>query len=675
MAAHLRQIRVVELQAGGWHDQIDCRLAVTTLDAKPQFEALSYVWGSSIDSEPIALNGHEIRVSDSLTSALRHVRSTEEPRVLWADAICIDQHSIQERNEQVALMKDIYLQCERVLVWLGDVPGGEVQAGEEQVRCAWLTDHQQKRTNSGFFAHEKDMARAVAYEKALKTHYSLPLPLRYTKPIDFVMGAYCLMNLLAQNKHITSKEIPIFSESSGRRKIITALTGIMKAPWWDRQWVIQELVLPQEVILYCGKYSAPWGMFAQAAKTYDLHRRLPCCTSHHAEIPRDERASLEEFSRKVNDLDDLRKIWRQTSDGSRNTTDETSLLGLLWKFRNRKSTDDRDKVFALLSLAKDWGGESPIQAEYNWTPETTYRTVVEKLIAVDESLRVLMSHTEKKRLKHLPSWVPDWTYSPRKYEGERLQRIPLYNASDGLKPSVRFAGDRFLGLDGVLCGDITAVEDIMEFSNSAKCHRAFQSWHERAMQDPGLRSRYGTEDARLDAYWRTLCMDTVQHLLDQAADAQVGGEAEDNAAPSAREKTYIRAPADYVDRCKAQWMGERGHSAAAAVDEAPDPGDTTGYNRVTVDYAIVSATMARRFFVTSTGYMGLGPSSTAVGDCVYVLIGGCTPFVLRSAGESEVPSVGRRSCHRLVGDCYVHGLMDGEAMEHRGSSQWEIYLQ
>lgn len=109
LQAHLQQIRVVELQPGQWDDRIDCRLTVTSLEVKPEFEALSYVWGSTIDSEPIVLNGHEIKVSASLTSALRHVRSTEQPRVMWADAISINQNSIQERNEQVALMKDIYL--------------------------------------------------------------------------------------------------------------------------------------------------------------------------------------------------------------------------------------------------------------------------------------------------------------------------------------------------------------------------------------------------------------------------------------------------------------------------------------------------------------------------------------------------------------------------------------
>ncbi|KAF8857796.1 hypothetical protein BDZ45DRAFT_674423 [Acephala macrosclerotiorum] len=68
---------------------------------------------------------------------------------------------------------------------------------------------------------------------------------------------------------------------------------------------------------------------------------------------------------------------------------------------------------------------------------------------------------------------------------------------------------------------------------------------------------------------------------------------------------------------------------------------------------IVRSTKGRRFFITENGYMGLGRPE--VGDEVWVLFGGDTPFVLR-------PSTSDPGCHLLVGDCYVHGLMDGEAM-------------
>jgi hypothetical protein len=38
------------------------------------------------------------------------------------------------------------------------------------------------------------------------------------------------------------------------------------------------------------------------------------------------------------------------------------------------------------------------------------------------------------------------------------------------------------------------------------------------------------------------------------------------------------------------------------------------------------------------------------GDVIAVLLGGTVPFLLREDGHN----------YRLIGDCYVHGIMDGE---------------
>lgn len=65
------------------------------------------------------------------------------------------------------------------------------------------------------------------------------------------------------------------------------------------------------------------------------------------------------------------------------------------------------------------------------------------------------------------------------------------------------------------------------------------------------------------------------------------------------------------------------------------------------------AAIKRAFFVTEKGYMGLGPSNMEEGDFLYVLSGGQVPFILRPTTLVEGFS--------LVGESYVHGIMDGEA--------------
>ncbi|KAH6608146.1 hypothetical protein Trco_004459 [Trichoderma cornu-damae] len=81
-------------------------------------------------------------------------------------------------------------------------------------------------------------------------------------------------------------------------------------------------------------------------------------------------------------------------------------------------------------------------------------------------------------------------------------------------------------------------------------------------------------------------------------------------------------------------------------------------------------TRHRRFAVTSKGYFVLGPDALQEGDVVAVLRGGKTPFLLRRApGKGPAPGGGDDdpdACWLLVGECYVHGLMDGEGWDVEG---------
>ena len=130
----------------------------------------------------------------------------------------------------------------------------------------------------------------------------------------------------------------------------------------------------------------------------------------------------------------------------------------------------------------------------------------------------------------------------------------------------------------------------------------------------------------------------------------------------------------------------------------------------------------RVFFVTEKGFIGRGPLSTSVGDEVCVLYGGATPFVIQrvqrgkncpswlnvdedvetplsrgrigtairrrfpfgkkksqSHPEKEFPrddqnnsGLPRRDFYRLVGECFVAGLMNGEALHLRDSGEFKV---
>ncbi|KAH6678701.1 heterokaryon incompatibility protein-domain-containing protein [Halenospora varia] len=118
-------IRLAVLRHGEHDDPIRIDLKHTTFAEKPKYESLSYTWGSSNTVKAIEINGIFVSVRRNLDRALRHFRRKDRERVLWIDAICINQADDEEKSWQVKLMADIYRRAQRVLVWLGTIDGIE----------------------------------------------------------------------------------------------------------------------------------------------------------------------------------------------------------------------------------------------------------------------------------------------------------------------------------------------------------------------------------------------------------------------------------------------------------------------------------------------------------------------------------------------------------------------
>ena len=118
------QIKLLSLLPGDFGDEIVISIqeVVLSMSEKPIFEALSYVWGSDADMVPIVIRGAVdtcLTVTPYLEIALRYLRYQEKLRILWIDAICINQNDLEERSAQVQRMAEIYALAESVLVWLG----------------------------------------------------------------------------------------------------------------------------------------------------------------------------------------------------------------------------------------------------------------------------------------------------------------------------------------------------------------------------------------------------------------------------------------------------------------------------------------------------------------------------------------------------------------------------
>jgi len=99
------------------------------------YEALSYVWGDKSTRRSISINKCDVQVTANLHAAFLHLRDRFLERVLWVDAICINQQDADEKGRQVNSMANIYAKAGRVLVWLGEAAEDSNQAIED-IRAA-----------------------------------------------------------------------------------------------------------------------------------------------------------------------------------------------------------------------------------------------------------------------------------------------------------------------------------------------------------------------------------------------------------------------------------------------------------------------------------------------------------------------------------------------------------
>ncbi|CAM1505179.1 Fc.00g108160.m01.CDS01 [Cosmosporella sp. VM-42] len=182
-----------------------------------QYEALSYVWGAPSPSHKLAIGATCLPITANCDAALRRLRHHRKERVLWIDAICIDQTAAgtQDRNSQVAMMGDIYSAASDVLIWLGE--------GDDKTQALLM--------------HLKRL---------------------YLIRDDFWDDARVAICNMFMNKCDTKWKT---SEIPAGQEIIEDLFG---RPWFERMWTLQELLLAKHATVICGDQSMEWESLCHA---------------------------------------------------------------------------------------------------------------------------------------------------------------------------------------------------------------------------------------------------------------------------------------------------------------------------------------------------------------------------------------------------------------------------
>jgi hypothetical protein len=407
--------------------------------------------------------------------------------------------------------------------------------------------------------------------------------------------------------------------------------------------------------------SAPWSMFARAAVKY-AQQRHTLCLDLAGTLQGQE--YLDHFSNKMLRIEDTRSSYHDQPDNA-------TVLSLLWKFRPLQATDARDKVFALLGLTANWQGRPPVLPDYRMTIAETFTRTTVGNIRRAKSLSVLAGDLEavlnRKRLGGIASWIMDWSLPCLPTEIERVNSLGMYNASGGRSGTVRYYPDNdCLEVEAVYIDHVVAVGEVSRHTQISDTCAVIRACNLLAKTFEQRFQKYPTGGTYANAFWRTL----------------VGDLMHTGVAPGAHGKhpAYRRARDDDCDAFKAWSMWSRCISrdtfsrTASLTQRDLDEGISS------IHHALKTATASRRFFLTSKGYMGVGPKTTVVGDNVHVFKGGNVPFMTRQdrsgsleVGDSIVLIPGDSgaqeaaltisliaSAHQLVGDCFVYGLMDGE---------------
>lgn len=617
----LDEIRLLELQpAEQTSDQLCCRLSTVVLSNPPAYEALSYVWGDANEKIPIVVNDRSFGVTTNLSAGLRRIRRQDVSVLLWVDAICINQQDIPERNRQVQLMRQIYMQAEQALLWLGE--------SNEDSELAM------------------DLIR----------RWSPPLAPQISRSTS--RGVAEVLKLVCDPFEVRAWE---------------ALRSFFQRPYWERSWILQEVILSKRATLICGSQTVSWQALDDAQLTW-------------VQLSEPENFLLLDFgglrlvtlsNYNIASKISVRRLQRKTD------APLASALEFVEYTQSSKATDPRDKIYAflgfeefsILGLEPDY--EKPVEKVYG----EFFKACVRKERRLDILNHAGIGWPAIEPVLDLPSWVPDF-----RAPGHRSPPLPKFCAGRNVVPVVDISEDfRVLTARGVIYDTIKVIDYHDEDSKVVKT-----TWQDLALGQPGL---HPTGIPYLQAYFRTVVADnsgygygpqpfrdaeSERRFFDEAAGMMwwLGKWALDNDEVHSglmdrikpEDATTMLEMNDYIQNFMlwsgyipevmtkqallAPFLGESGSISEIGLPEDDNLNRGRQCSAVFPNRIAFSCT-GRSFFVSGKGYLGLAPKAAKIGDFVCVQLGCDKPLIIRREGDHYL----------LIGDSYVYGIMNGEVMQ------------
>lgn len=594
----------------------------------PPFTTVSYTWGNSKEygDEPIQLNGQDKLVLKNVLALLRMLCCTSSEDFdlavdwFWIDSICINQDNLSERSSQVKLMGQVYRQAKATIVWL-------CEGSDDTNTAIELLSHLADRR----FDLRKD------YKKRGKR-----------MPADL-------------------------ADHPGWE----ALERILELPWWRRVWTLQEFLLAKELTFYCGAQAISRRLFRKALHSLELCGPLEDYIRKAAWITAWNRRRLIQW-------------WEQDHNRPK-----MSLVSLMAFCGDYETTDPRDRIWAVHGLAREEDRDMTGRPTYCYDERSLYTGLVQAFLHKYKSLDIIcFAELFQSQEDGWPSWVPDWRVSCPPYVvplmvsqsasvalanfrpvagpprgAKKFKRMTAYRAS-GAEVNAAVSGDMFdhLSCRGIVIdsidglGGIPSQDDRLRTrgtpSTSPVNTSAINTGHKEELfeelfeelvrslvlnrQDKYLESRapiqqYGMEFRRLAKF------------------ADGGGDPGELGPPwflawwQMNKDLRIRG-SSVQEICRTIMPRPQ-----ASGIEGPIPKHSKSFfSRMRG----INGGKIRRLMVTEEGFLGVAPRRAQKGDIVCVLYGCSVPVALRRCCNDDESS----NLYKFVGECYMDGMMDGEAL-------------
>ncbi|KAK3352565.1 heterokaryon incompatibility protein-domain-containing protein [Lasiosphaeria hispida] len=462
------------------------------VDKTPPYFCLSYTWGNpfadgvgfkkhfdSVDPEYSAERKVDIKIDSALfgiqknlhdaLSTLpleafqRHFSQSSMPSLLlWIDAICIDQTNEAEKGQQVSMMDTIYRSAECTIIWLG--PADDM-------------------TPRAIRAVEILSQKAAEFESAHNIY------------------AYCALTAEGYEE----AGIPFIGWDDW-----VALASFFQRQWFRRAWIVQEIIVSADLLMYCSPHLIRLAALEKAAKTLYVKNSKGENLSARFVDANNAAMIVEEPAAVLWNMRDRLHIFRQAALGNPAVIvaepEEiqrglllSQIIGQVVPFL---ASEPRDKIFSLYGLLNFVPGpRARLHADYKSSVAQVYTDAAWTCITEAEDLHVLAwVHPYAKRRTDIPSWVPDFSRTS-------LSALPMgFRAARGLDfvPTAGQVGGMRLRLKGVPVAAVAEAPDRVGVKPLDKW-RLDPAWFRLAASIG--QQHEGREILLSEMLARTLCMD------------------------------------------------------------------------------------------------------------------------------------------------------------------------